>query len=644
MAEEVPALTDVTPHDDAAIAPDAAVVPTRPPARPLLLRRWTGWLIVATAAFALRGVYLYQASAAPFFDTLRSDSRAYDAWAQRITNESWIGHDVFFQAPLYPYFLATVYTIAGRDMAAVRFVQIVLGCAACVMLFEAARRWFSPAVGLIAGLMLAAYPPAMFFDLQIDKTILDEFLLAAVLLMLSIIGTSKPTTLLYIACGALLGLLCLTRENALLLVVVIAGWLAIRDRKDMPLWPRLRSVGTLVLGVGLILGPVAARNAWIGGELQITTSQFGYNFYVGNGAGADGAYRAMRPGHGDPMYERTDTIELAEEAMGRKLTAGEVSAYWTRTTLNHIAKEPAWWVKLLVRKWLMVWSSTEIADSGDFDTHTAWSPLLRRLSIPWHFGVLLPLAAAGMVLTWPERRRHGLLIVLIASYSVAVGAFYLFARYRYPLVLMLIPYAAAALVVGARAIALAQWKRVLVALALASVFAVVSNTAWALPLRIRGADFYNRGLAHARRNEPDAAIAAYRKAIRINPQLVEAYNNLGLTLAERGQPDAAMAEYEAALRVKPDDSAAHSNIGMALAQQKRLPEAIGHFREAVRAKPDLTAAWFNLGIALAMHGERDDAAKAFETVLAQQPDNPQATAWLARVRAKPVTRPASGRS
>jgi Flp pilus assembly protein TadD len=105
-----------------------------------------------------------------------------------------------------------------------------------------------------------------------------------------------------------------------------------------------------------------------------------------------------------------------------------------------------------------------------------------------------------------------------------------------------------------------------------------------------------------------------------------------------------MAEYEAALRVKPDDSAAHSNIGMALAQQKRLPEAIGHFREAVRAKPDLTAAWFNLGIALAMNGERDDAAKAFETVLAQQPNDPQAKAWLARVRAKPVTRPASGRS
>ncbi len=34
------------------------------------------------------------------------DSRAYDEWARRIAAGDWIGREVFYQAPLYPYFLA----------------------------------------------------------------------------------------------------------------------------------------------------------------------------------------------------------------------------------------------------------------------------------------------------------------------------------------------------------------------------------------------------------------------------------------------------------------------------------------------------------------------------------------------------------
>jgi tetratricopeptide (TPR) repeat protein len=633
---------DVSPHHSGQRideAPPAPPLPRR--ATPVLLRRWTGALLVAVAAFALRAAYLYQVSPGPFFESLTGDARAYDAWAQRIAGGDWIGSEVFYQAPLYPYFLATLYTITGHDLAAVRLVQILLGCAACVMVFEAARRWFSPAAGLIAGLMLAAYPPAMFFSLQIDKTVLDEVLLAAVLLALSIMSTQRATTWACVTCGALLGLLCLTRENALILVAVVAAWLAVRDRDVEALRPRLRRVALILAGTFVVLAPVALRNAWVGGEIHLTTAQFGPNFYIGNGPEADGTYRPLRPGRGDALYERTDATELAQEAEGRKLSPGEVSSYWTRRTLRAIADDPARWLRLVGRKWLMVWSSAEIADSGDFDTHTAWSPLLRRVSNVWHFGVLLPLAAAGAVLTWHERRRHGILIALIAVYSLATAGFYLFARYRYPLVPMLIPLAAAAVICGVRALAAMEWKRVLVASAVAGVFAIVSNTAWALPLRIRGADYYNRGLAHARRNEPDAAAAAYRKAIRINPQLVEAYNNLGLLLADQRQLDAAIEQYQAALRVDPNDAAAHSNLGMAFAQQKRLPEAIAHFRDAVRTQPDLTTAWFNLGVALAMQGDRAEAAQAMETVLAQQPDNAQAKQWLARLRAAANTRPAS---
>jgi hypothetical protein len=44
-----------------------------------------------------------QIRSAPFFTVLMGDSHGYDEWAQRIAGGEWLGHEVFYQAPLYPY-------------------------------------------------------------------------------------------------------------------------------------------------------------------------------------------------------------------------------------------------------------------------------------------------------------------------------------------------------------------------------------------------------------------------------------------------------------------------------------------------------------------------------------------------------------
>ena len=59
----------------------------------------------------------------PFFDVLLGDAHGYDEWARRLAAGDWIGTEVFYQAPLYPYFLGVVYAIFGRDLLIVRIVQ-----------------------------------------------------------------------------------------------------------------------------------------------------------------------------------------------------------------------------------------------------------------------------------------------------------------------------------------------------------------------------------------------------------------------------------------------------------------------------------------------------------------------------------------
>ena len=60
------------------------------------------------------------------------DSRSYDLWAQEIARGHWLGDRVFYQAPLYPYFLATLYWLFGHHLFMIRVVQIILGATSCL--------------------------------------------------------------------------------------------------------------------------------------------------------------------------------------------------------------------------------------------------------------------------------------------------------------------------------------------------------------------------------------------------------------------------------------------------------------------------------------------------------------------------------
>src|SRR6266545_5538320 len=83
-------------------------------------------------ALVVRLLHVWQIRAAPFFSVLMGDSRGYDEWARRIAGGDWFGHEVFYQAPLYPYLLGTLYSIAGRDLLIVRLGQAIIGSSACV--------------------------------------------------------------------------------------------------------------------------------------------------------------------------------------------------------------------------------------------------------------------------------------------------------------------------------------------------------------------------------------------------------------------------------------------------------------------------------------------------------------------------------
>ena len=137
-----------------------------------------------------------------------------------------VGTDVFYQAPLFPYFLGAIYATLGRDLTVVRMIQAIVGAAACTILGLAAARLFGRRAGLVAGLGLALYAPVIFFDGLIQKTVLDVFFVCPVLWISSRLVDRAAPMRTWLCLGLALGGLVLTRENAL--IAIVLAWIGFR--------------------------------------------------------------------------------------------------------------------------------------------------------------------------------------------------------------------------------------------------------------------------------------------------------------------------------------------------------------------------------------------------------------------------------
>lgn len=595
-------------------------------------------VLIFLVAFAVRGVYLIEMRDTPLFAVLMGDGLSYDRWAQGIAGGDWYGREVFYQAPLYPYFLALIYALLGHDVWVARLVQVVIGSLSCVLLAMAGRRFFSSAAGAVAGFILALYGPMVFFDGLIQKPVLDVFFTCLLLLLLGQMHRS-PRGWLMLAAGAVLGLFALTRENALVLAPIVLAWALLQFRAAAMVRRGLWA-GAVLLGLALVLAPVGLRNWQVGGEFLITTSQMGPNFYMGNHAGADGRYTTLRPGRADPKYERIDATELAEAALGRRLTPGEVSRYWRDRALAYIRENPGNWTQLMLTKWALTWNVHEIIDFESVEAYREWSVVLGVLTVLLHFGVIAPVAAAGIWLTRGRWRELWLLYAILLGVATSIATFYVFARYRTPMIPVLILFAAAGVVhfIGAGPLNAAMSRPRREALICLLLAGIAIN--WPMPgtWDPRAITYQNVGISmmeigEAARQDLDYERAgrAYAQAenlfsrvLKLVPPRSEpaaaAHKRLGATLRIQGHRDLALEHYRQALTIEPRLPDVQNDLAQLLAQQGRLEEAIEHWSIAAQLSPRDADIRLNLARAMQTTGRLGPAAALYRSVLALRPD------------------------
>lgn len=100
----------------------------------------------------------------------------------------------------------------------------------------------------------------------------------------------------------------------------------------------------------------------------------------------------------------------------------------------------------------------------------------------------------------------------------------------------------------------------------------------AVPVSDRVAALMRTGIDAAQSGELDQAVAAFRKAVEVDPTDAEAWDSLGVVLVRAGDEARGVEAFRRALRAAPGHPEAHRNLAVVLDRQGRAAEAARHYR------------------------------------------------------------------
>ena len=540
--------------------------------------------LIFLLGLGLRLTYIYQVSGQPLFRNLIIDLAAYDDWAQKIAAGDWLGSAPFYQDPLYPYFLAVLYSLFGRSLTLVCILQAVISAAASLPLYGAGRIAFNDRrAGLVAAALWATYKVDFFFVGQIEKTSTGVALsILALWLILRFI--ERPVRVTAVAAGLCAGLLLVYRGNYLLVMPVVLFAAGLFARRRANGGRRASGSALAALALAFLFVPVAttARNYAVSGEFIVTTAQGGVNLYVGNwrgnrwGVGQDPPF-ARRV----PLYEQDDFRAEAERRSGKEFTDAELSRFWSREAMVEIAADPGLAAARLGRKLLLIVNFHEVPDNLSFDFYRTRFSWLLKLPLP-AFWLAGPLGLTGLALGL-RRRKGRLLALYLGLYVVTLLMTYIVSRYRMPLVPPLLLFAGYAVVEGAELIRRREWKALAPALVVLIVAAGLGFPRWRHPSFAQS--YEKLGNAWARERNWAEAIAAYQRSLAINPKEVGALTGLGLAYEATNRFTEARQAFAAAVEAGPDNAIARYLLGRSLEREGKKAEAEAEYKRAVELDP-----------------------------------------------------------
>jgi hypothetical protein len=277
--------------------------------------------------------------------------------------------------PGYSLLIATLYGGGEPDDSyrMLRLTQVLCDAAAAAVIFLIAAELLPTALAAISAILVAISPHFAFNSLRLSP---DTIAVLPILLAIYfIIGATKSRPLAkLILAGALIGLSCWFRGNALLL----APWLAVLLAVLFKPGKRLRYSAALVAATLIVIAPITVRNWAVYHRFILLSLPTGINLIQGiaeydrqgsfgmplqdRDAQADEAKRYGRPDYGDDLWV-PDGIERDHYRLSRGVAV--------------IRSNPGWFLNSMAHRAAFMLSYND-SQAHDWPFNTAMAPILSR--------------------------------------------------------------------------------------------------------------------------------------------------------------------------------------------------------------------------------------------------------------------------
>ncbi len=566
-------------------------------------------------ALAPRLGYLWEHRMSPFFDAPVVDAKTFLEKAQIIAaGELWGGPEPFWQPPLYIYLLAFVcWLFPISYFVAIRLLHASLGALSCLLVYALARRVFGEQVARIAGGIAALCGSFLYFEGELLAVPVEIFL-NLLLLHRLLLAQDRNRDRDWILAGLIAGLAALTRPNILVFTAVFCAWLCWR-RRDSGTASR-RTVVSFLLPVALVILPITWRNWAIEPDLVFISSNGGVNFYIGNNADYARTI-SLHPGM------EWDKLVMEPVRTGRE-TAAAKSAFFLRKSLSYIAAHPLDYLGLLLEKGCVFWRGRETKRNQDIYYARQHSRILsvllwdRHLSVP--FGLLGPLSLLGLALSVRARDPPVVLLRLYGlSYIASVVLFFPAARYRMPVLPVLIVFAAFAAWCLYQSVRRKSWAQTAGQAVPLGALLVLCNLA--APTAEDAQLNFDLGEVHLRKGDYALAERYSRRALELDPDYNYARHNLAVSYFHQGRYGASEREALATIAensLRPDTQVL---LGRIYLDTEKPRQAATHLQRALAIDPASGMAHYYSGRLLYRQGSYEAAAAHLQQALPWQPND-----------------------
>ena len=562
-------------------------------------------------AFALRLGYLWEHRASPFFDAPVVDAQTFLNQALA-SGPFWEGDEPYWQPPLYIYLLTFVcWLLPASYFVGIRFVHVGLGALSCLLVYALARHAFGEQVGRIAGIMAALCGSLLYFEGELLAVPVEVFLNLLLLYSL-LLAWKHDHGRDWVLAGLIAGLAALTRPTILLFIAAFCAW---------TLWHRRisarRSLFSFVFPVALVILPVTYRNWTIEPDLVFISSNAGVNFYIGNNADYERTV-SLRPGmHWEAM--------IAEAVNSEYETAAAQSALFLGKAFDYITSQPFDYLGLLSKKAFHFWSGPETKRNQDIYYARQHSQILSLLLWDWRvsipFGLIGPLSLLGLGLSMRKDWTPPIALLRLYAlvYTASVVLFFPAARYRMPVVPVLIAFAAfAAFQLYSNLRCRAYIRTTVLALPLGGLL-VLCNLTEATPTTEDAQLYFDLGEVHLRKQDYALSARHSRRALELDPEYNYARHNLAVAYFYQERYGESEREALHTLTENPRRTDTRVLLGRIYLATDKPQQAAAHLRRALERDPESGVAHYYYGRLLYRQGHYATAATHLQRALAWQP-------------------------